>query len=128
EASANALRQVDANALRQRLAQLGESSALDTSETAERERLVGLLADLDGVEAGEATVADEASRLRSALAEVAAVLARWNDDAPVEALAELGRGARHVEEAVRATSPDDDEAARRRQRLLARARAERSPQ
>jgi len=124
EASAGALRQVDATGLRARLGVLLGVTEPDRDQVAERDRLARIIADLDEVSALRDAVATEASRLRDALAEVATVLGRVGDDD--DAIADLGRGARRVEEAVRDDPEADDEAVRRRDQLIAQARAERT--
>lgn len=117
--SAEALQKVDATGLRARLGVLNGQPVLDPAQIAERDRLTRTVADLEDVEALRQSVRDEAHRLRDALAEVAAVLGRISDDATEDALAALGRGARHVGETARSAEGADDERLRRARALTA---------
>ncbi len=127
-AAASALRQIDVAGLRGRLAAFDRESSLEPAQASERDRLTRIVADLDDVRGRQELRIVEATRLRDALAEVGAVLGRLAEDSPDEALAALGVGARHVEEAVRNAGADGDEARRRQERLVAQARAERTRQ
>ncbi|MEN0062477.1 MAG: hypothetical protein AAGA48_10025 [Myxococcota bacterium] len=121
EAASGALRQVDSAGLETRLGLLQGKAGLTEAETAERDRLSRILADLDDVKGRQRSVHEEASRLRDALAEVAAVLGQLGDEVSDDALAALGKGARHIEAAARPSEREE-----LRQRQLAQRQAERN--
>lgn len=94
------LRQVDATALSTRLKALSSKPELSPAESAERDRLARTVADLDAVKLRRRSVAEESSRIRDALSEIAAVLGQLGEDPGEEILSRLSLTVRAAEAVV----------------------------